>query len=139
VTLPITFGDVSNYCTKMLAFKVVDFSRPYHIILGWPCYVKLMTIASYACLNLKIPELADVITMKAKTQQALDCEQNIIELATTTAKLRELCFWVPPASTGLAMPSSSSAFKVAEDAKVMQIDTEDPSKTVQIGVGINPK
>jgi hypothetical protein len=37
------------------------------------------------------------------------------------------------------MPSSSDAFKAAEDAKAVQIDTEDPSKTVQIGVGLNPK
>jgi hypothetical protein len=37
------------------------------------------------------------------------------------------------------MASSSSAFKVAEDAKVIQIETEDPSKTVQIGAGLNPE
>jgi hypothetical protein len=37
------------------------------------------------------------------------------------------------------MPTSSDAFKVAEDAKVMQIDTEDPTMTVQIRVGLNPK
>jgi hypothetical protein len=28
VTLPVTFQDVSNYRTEMLAFKVVDFSKP---------------------------------------------------------------------------------------------------------------
>jgi hypothetical protein len=37
------------------------------------------------------------------------------------------------------MPSSSSAFKVAEDVKVMQIDIKDPFKTVQYGAGLNPK
>jgi hypothetical protein len=37
------------------------------------------------------------------------------------------------------MPSLSSAFKAAKDAKAMHIDTEGPSKTVQIGVGLNPK
>jgi putative protein kinase ArgK-like GTPase of G3E family len=31
------------------------------------------------------------------------------------------------------MPASSCSFKAAEDAKVMQIDAEDPSKTIQIG------
>jgi hypothetical protein len=34
VTLPFTFGDMSNYHNKTLVFEVVDFSRPYHIILG---------------------------------------------------------------------------------------------------------
>jgi hypothetical protein len=37
------------------------------------------------------------------------------------------------------MPPSSGAFKAAEDAKVMQIDTEDPTKTLQIRAGLNPK
>jgi hypothetical protein len=40
---------------------------------------------------------------------------------------------------GLAMPSSSDTFKEAEDAKAVQINSEDPAKTVQIGVGLNPK
>jgi hypothetical protein len=74
VTLSVTFGDVSNYRTKTLAFEVVDFSRPYHVIPGRPCYIKFMVIPSYAYLKLKIPEPTGVITMVAKTQRALDCE-----------------------------------------------------------------
>jgi hypothetical protein len=34
VTLPVTFGDFNNYHTNMLVFEVVNFSSPYHIILG---------------------------------------------------------------------------------------------------------
>jgi hypothetical protein len=37
------------------------------------------------------------------------------------------------------MPPSSNAFKAAEDAKAMQIDTEDTAKTIQIRAGLNPK
>jgi hypothetical protein len=74
----------------MLAFKVVDFSGPYHIIMGWPCYVKFMAIPSYAYLKLKIPGLTSIITVEAKTQRVLDCEQNNIELATTTIATTEL-------------------------------------------------
>jgi hypothetical protein len=44
----VTFGDVSNYCTKTLVVEVVDFSRPYQVFLGWSCYVKFMAIPSYA-------------------------------------------------------------------------------------------
>jgi hypothetical protein len=33
-TLPVTFGDGSNYYIEILTFKVVDFSGPYHIMLG---------------------------------------------------------------------------------------------------------
>jgi hypothetical protein len=34
INLSITFGDANNYCTETLTFKVVDFSGPYHVILG---------------------------------------------------------------------------------------------------------
>jgi hypothetical protein len=39
VTLPVTFGDASTYHTETLTFEVVDFSGPYHVILGRSCYV----------------------------------------------------------------------------------------------------
>jgi hypothetical protein len=68
VTLPVTFGDASNYRTEMLAFEVVEFSGPYHVILGQSCYVKFMAIPSYAYLKLKIPGPIEVITMVAKMQ-----------------------------------------------------------------------
>jgi hypothetical protein len=64
VTLPVTFGDASNYRTEMLMFELVDFFGPYHVILGWPCYVKFMAIPSYAYLKLKIPGPTRVITME---------------------------------------------------------------------------
>jgi hypothetical protein len=68
VTLPVTFGDASNYRTERLMFEVVNFSKPYHIILGRPCYVMFMAIAIYAYLKLKISGPARVITVWAKTQ-----------------------------------------------------------------------
>jgi hypothetical protein len=42
VTLPVTFKYANNYRIETFAFEVVDFSGPYHAILGWPCYVKFM-------------------------------------------------------------------------------------------------
>jgi hypothetical protein len=54
VTLSITFGDASNYCTEMLTFEVADFSRPYHVILRRSCYIKFMAIPWYAYLKLKM-------------------------------------------------------------------------------------
>jgi hypothetical protein len=35
VILSVTSEDASNYRTEMLSFEVVDFSGPYHVILGW--------------------------------------------------------------------------------------------------------
>jgi hypothetical protein len=33
-SLLVTFEDASNYRTEMLTFEVVNFSGPYHVILG---------------------------------------------------------------------------------------------------------
>jgi hypothetical protein len=84
---------VSNYHIETLAFEMVNFSGPYHIILGRLCYVKFMAISSYVYLKLKILRPTGVITVEAKTQLALDYEQDDIELAAvvvSTVKLREL-------------------------------------------------
>jgi hypothetical protein len=78
VTLSVTFRDASNCCTKALMFKVVDFSGPYHVILGQSCSIKFMAIPSYAYLKLKILRPTEVITMEAKTQWALDYEQSSV-------------------------------------------------------------
>jgi hypothetical protein len=58
----------------MLTFEVVNFSGPYHIILGRLCYTMFMAIASYAYLKRKIPRPIRVITVEAKTQRAPNCE-----------------------------------------------------------------
>jgi hypothetical protein len=52
-----------------------------------------MAIPSYAYLKLKISGPTGLITVEAKTQRALDCEWDNIELAATAVamtKLREL-------------------------------------------------
>jgi hypothetical protein len=67
VTLPVTFRDVNNYRIETLTFEVVNFSGPYRIILGRPCYVKFMAIPSYAYLKIKIPGPTGVITVEANT------------------------------------------------------------------------
>jgi hypothetical protein len=66
MNLPDTFGYASNYRTEMLTFEVVDFSGPYHVILGWPCYIKFIATPSYTYLKLRIPGPFGVITGEAK-------------------------------------------------------------------------
>jgi hypothetical protein len=137
--LPVTFRDVSNCRIEMLTFDVVDFSGPYHVILGWLCYVNFMAISSYTYLKLKIPRLAGIITVEAKTQRALDCEQDNIELALATvvaAKLKELCPNTQPSSTDSAIPSPSDTFQAAGDAKAVWFDVEDPAKMVGAGLDL---
>ena len=40
IQLPITFRDPSNFWKEVLDFEVVDFTSPYHALLGRPCYTK---------------------------------------------------------------------------------------------------
>jgi hypothetical protein len=111
----------------MLAFEVVDFSEPYNVILGRPCYVKFMAIPSYTYLKLKILRPTGIITMEAKARRVLNCEHSNIELP-ATVELKELYLSILPSLTNLVVLSMSSAFKAAKDAKVVQIDAIDPAK-----------
>jgi hypothetical protein len=55
------------------------------------------------------------------------------ELAATTVvavELRELSLQVPTTPLDPSMPSTSSIFKIDEDAKAVHICTGDPAKTV---------
>jgi hypothetical protein len=101
-----------------------------------------MVIPSYAYLKLKIPGLARVITIVAKAQQALDSEQSSLGLAAAmviVAELRELSLRLPVTPLSPAMPPAPSIFKMGEDARAVQIDIDDPTKTVQIRASLDPK
>jgi hypothetical protein len=142
VTLLVTFGDTSNYRTEMLAFEVFDFSWPYQVILVRSCYVKFMVIPSYAYLKLKIPGPTVIITVEAKIQRALDCEQSSIELAVamvTVAELTEFSLWLPTAPLSPDVPPVSGVFKTNEDAKVVHINAGNPAKILQIEADLDPK
>jgi hypothetical protein len=54
INLPVTFGDPSNFRTKILTFEVVRFHKTYHAILGRPCYAKFMAVPNYTYLKLKM-------------------------------------------------------------------------------------
>lgn len=45
ITLPIMFGNRTNFCTERLQFEVVDLPRFCNAILGRPCYAKFMVFA----------------------------------------------------------------------------------------------
>ena len=63
INLPVTFGDLFNYRTKTLTFKVVGFPRTFHAILGRPCYAKFMAVPNYTYLKLKMSGPHRVITI----------------------------------------------------------------------------
>jgi hypothetical protein len=74
IDLPVLFGDVRNFCTETLTFKVVGFSGTYHVILGTPAYAKFMAVPNYTYLKLKIPEPKGIITVGPTYQRAFECD-----------------------------------------------------------------
>lgn len=55
ITLPVTFGDRSNFRTEKLTLEVVDLVVTYHAILSRPCYTKFIAVLNYVYLKLKTP------------------------------------------------------------------------------------
>jgi hypothetical protein len=131
IILLVSFRDASNYRTATLTFEVVNFFGPYHIILGQPCHIKFMAIPSYTYLKLKIPGPVGIITMEAKAQQALDCEQDNVKLPAAVvviAELKELFHSAQPSSADPTMPAMSGTF-----------NAEDPTKNIKNGAGLSLK
>jgi hypothetical protein len=84
-------------------------------------------------IKLKIRGPARVITVEAKEQQALDYEQSSFKLAATmvvVAELRELNLCLPATPLSPGMPPTPDIFKIGEDARDVQIDIDNPTKTM---------
>ncbi|XP_051190604.1 uncharacterized protein [Lolium perenne] len=81
ITLPVTFGMLSNYRTERISFEVVNFRSPYHCILGRHTFAKFMTMPHYAYNMMKMPGPRGVITVHGDPNLALGCEDNGTKLA----------------------------------------------------------
>jgi hypothetical protein len=81
IDLPVTFGDLQNFCKKTLTFEVVGFSGTYHAILGRPAYAKSMAVPNYMYLKLKIPGPKGIISVGATYQRAFECDAECFQFA----------------------------------------------------------
>jgi hypothetical protein len=105
IDLPVTFGDVQNFCTETLTFEVVGFSGTYHAILGRPAYAKFMVMLNYTYLKLKIPGLKGIITEGSTYQRAYECDVECFQF--TEAIIRSERLRVKPRSKDRDVPESS--------------------------------
>ena len=76
VSLEVTFGDITNFHSKVISFKVVKIQSPYHAIFGRAAYIKSMARPYYTYLKLKMPGPHGVITVQGSHDIALACEKN---------------------------------------------------------------
>jgi hypothetical protein len=142
IDLPVTFGDAGNFRTEILTFEVVDFEGSYHAILGRPCYAKFMAVPNYTYLKLKMPGPGGVITVGSKASRAHECDKENCELAeraVAKAELRSIARDLVETAPDSRKPSIAGSFKPTEDSKTVQVDPQDPSKTVRIGTELDPK
>ena len=101
-----------------------------------------MVIPNYTYLKLKMPGPNDIITMGSTFLHAFMCDREHFELATTIINSSELS-WLGELSTPVVpdcnKPTSSTAFCLLEETKVVGIDPTNPTKTVRIGTQLLAK
>ena len=142
IDLPVTFGNRANFCSEVLTFKVVDFLGSFHAILGRPYYAKFMAIPNYTYLKLKMPGPNGVITVSSAFSHAFTCDREHFELTTAvinSSELPRLGESSTPVVLDYNKPNSSTAFRLLEETKAMEIDPTDPTKTVRIGTQLPAK
>jgi hypothetical protein len=84
VVLPVTFGMRENYRTEFIKFEVANFESSYHAILARPALTKFMAVLHYVYLLLKMPGLSGVLTLRGDLKKSYDCNQVVIQYASTT-------------------------------------------------------
>jgi hypothetical protein len=139
IELPVTFGDVRNFCTETLTFEVVGFLGTYHVILGRPAYAKFMAVPNYTYLKLKIPVPKGIITVGPMYQRAYECDVERFQLAEATIRSERL--HTEPRSEDQDVPESSKhaacSFEPAKDVK--DVVVSDDGRTLRIGTTLDPK
>jgi hypothetical protein len=101
-----------------------------------------MVVPNYTYLKLKMPGPNDIITVGGSFEQAYTCGREHFELATTvtnSAELKRLHEIVVVGVRDRNEPKSSTTFRLTEDTKAIEIDPNDPTKTVWIGTQLLAK
>jgi hypothetical protein len=139
IDLPITFGDMQNFRTEILASEVVRFSGTYHAILGRAAYAKFMDVPNYTYLKLKIPRPKGIITVGPTYQRAYECDAECFQFAEATILFERL--HAEPRSEEQDVPKSSKraacSFEHAKDVKDAVVFAD--GRTLRIGTALDPK
>jgi hypothetical protein len=77
ITLPVSFGDLSNPKTESITFDVVEMNYPYNAIFGRGLINKFEAIVHQLYLCMKMPAIKGVITVRGNQQLARDIERGV--------------------------------------------------------------
>ena len=146
ITLPVTFGTPSNYCTEFIKFEVADFDSSYHAILGRPVLSKFMAIPHYPYLLLKMPGPNGVLSLRSDLKRAFDCDVQAIqivakaqavddrkEIATIAAEMSPEELEIPAKKPSILAPPKEA------DIKQIDLGTGDPAKMATISAHLSAK
>ena len=138
---PITFEGSSNYRTETITFEVVGFHGAYHIILGQPCYTKLMAVPNHTYLKLKMSGLGGVITAGTSLQRAYECEVKCCDHTTMIVASGELAALRQEVTKEVLNPKQpTGSFEPAEGSKDVLLDLRSTEgKTVRTGTTLSSK
>jgi hypothetical protein len=138
IDLPVPFGDRTYFRTETLIFEVVYFEGLYHAILGRLCYAKFMAVPNYTYLKLKMPGLNGMITVSSSFVQAYAADGSTSRSPPLlpTPPLHEMVVeGIPDRNES----TPSSIFCPSEDTKAIEVDPNDPTKTVRMGTQLPTK
>jgi hypothetical protein len=114
---------------------VVGFEGSYHAILGRPCHTKFMAVPNYTSLKRKMQGPGGVITVSSKASRAHECDKEnckLAEWAVARAELYKIARGLVETAPDSRKPSIAGSFEPTEDSKTVQVEPQDPSKTVWI-------
>ena len=77
ITLPVSFGDLSNPRIEHVTFDIVEMNYPYNAIFGRGLMNKFEAIVHQLYLCMKMPASKGVITVRGNQQLARDIERGV--------------------------------------------------------------
>nr|AAT77833.1 putative gag-pol precursor [Oryza sativa Japonica Group] len=84
ITLPVTFGQASNFRTEQITFDVIEFDIAYNAIIGRTALAKFMAASHYAYQVLKMPEPKGTITIQGNAKLALQFDKWSLDMVEHT-------------------------------------------------------
>ena len=145
VTLTVQFGTPENFRKEPINFLVADFDNAYHAILGRPALARFRAIPHYTYLVLKMPAKRGILSLRGNIATAFACEKETLEIAEAielSARLSTLATEVkenPDQGQKIPEKQRPRAYDKSRDTKAVSLGLDDPSKTVLIGTGLDPK
>jgi hypothetical protein len=133
ITLPVTFGQASNFRTEQITFDVAEFDTAYNAIIGRTALAEFMAASHYAYQVLKMHGPKGTITIQGNAKLAVQCDKRSLDMVEHTTS--------PPA---IAEPPKkvikmTKTPKLDGAIKIVPLSSANPDKTVKIGASLNEK